>query len=35
MLFIKLLEGLDLLKCNLFGDEKKIKLINIMKNVLI
>lgn len=24
MLFIKLLEGLDLLKCNLFGDEKKI-----------
>lgn len=34
MLFIKLLEGLDLLKCNLFGDEKK-KLINIMKNVLI
>lgn len=33
MLFIKLLEGLDLLKCNLFGDEKK--LINIMKNVLI
>lgn len=24
MPFIKLLEGSDLLKCNLFGDEKKI-----------
>lgn len=32
MPFIKLLEGSDLLKCNLFGDEKK-KSTNITKNV--
>lgn len=32
MPFIKLLEGSDLLKCNLFGDEKKST--NITKNVL-
>lgn len=28
MPFIKLLEGSDLLKCNLFGDEKKVNKYN-------